>query len=227
MKPRGSLPIDREDTTGESTWELLQLPTWDVWLSHFTTHPKRKVYPAQLDRGNREGAPSGLEHATRERRRSMVAPNKPTTFQPCEFHHQVMCKAKPKVVSRWFDVRRCSRSYSRRWRTVNQSMQRDAIQLRDWNVWLPTWIERDRRPTNPASPCFTAICGLVVGLVSARCHGNCCSIETGYKGAQDSLLSLSRHDLKASPCERSIYLPVEKRWTKFGAVLVLRRWLQL
>ena len=111
----------------------------------------------------------------------MVAPNKPTTFQPCEFHHQVMCKAKPKVVSRWFDVRRCSRSYSRRWRTVNQSMQRDAIQLRDWNVWLPTWIERDRRPTNLASPCFTAICGLVVGPVPARCHSNCCSIETGTK----------------------------------------------
>ena len=184
-------------------------------------------YHAQLDIANQEGAPSGLEHATRERRRSMVAPNKPTTFQPCEFHHQVMCKAKLKVVSRWFNVSRGSRTYSRRWRTVNQSVQQDATQLRVRDVWLPMWIERVKRPASPASSCITAICGLIVGPAPARCLSNGCRMETWYKGAQDSLLSLSRHDHKASPCERSIYPPVEKRWTKFGAVLVRRRWLQL
>ena len=157
----------------------------------------------------------------------MVAPNKPTTFQPCEVHHHVMCKAKLKVVSRWFNVRRGSRTYSRRWRTVNQSMQRDATQSCVLEVWLPMCLERVKRPANPASPCIRAIRGLAVGPVPARCLSNCCIIETRYKGAQDSLLYLSRHDLKASPCERSIYLPVEKRWTKFGAVLVLRRCLQL
>ena len=157
----------------------------------------------------------------------MVAPNKPTTFQPCEFHHQVMCKAKPKVVSRWFDVRRDSRTYSRRWRTVNQSRQRDATQFCVWEVWLSMWIERVKRPANPASPCITAIRGLVVGPVPARCLSNCCSIEKWYIGAQDSLLSPSRHDVKASLCERSIYPLVDKRWTKCGAVLVRRRWLQL
>ena len=152
---------------------------------------------------------------------------KPTTFQLRVFHHHAMCKAKMKAISRWFNVRGGPRTHPRRWRTVNQLMQRDAIQLRDWDVWLPTWIERDKCPANPAPSCITAICVLVVGPVPARCLSNCCSIETWYKGAQDSLLYLSRHDLKASPCERSIYLPVEKRWTKFGAVLVLRRWLQL
>ena len=157
----------------------------------------------------------------------MVAPNKPTIFQPCEVHHQVMYKAKLKVVSRWFNVSRGSRTYSRRWRTVNQSRQRDATQSCVWEVWLLMCIERAKSPANPASPCNTAIRGLAVGPVPARCLSNCCRIETRYKGAQDSLLYLSRHDLKASPCERSIYLPVEKRWTKFGAVLVLRRWLQL
>ena len=157
----------------------------------------------------------------------MVAPNKPTTFQPCEFHHQVMCKAKLKVVSRWVNVGRGSRTYSRRWRTVNQLTQRDATQPRVWDVWSPMWIERVKRPANPASPCITVICGLVVGPVPARCLSNCCRIETRYKGAQDSLLSLSRHDVKASLCKRSIYPPVDKRWTKFGAVLVQRRWLQL
>ena len=216
-----------DDIAGESTWELLQLPlTWDVWLSHISIQTKRNAYSAQKDRNNREGAPSGLEHVTRERRRSSVAHDKPTTFQPRGFHHQVSCNAKLKV-SRWFNVRRGSRTYSRRWRTVNQSRQRDATQFCVWEVWLSMWIERVKRPANPASPCITAIRGHVVGPFRALCLSNCCSIETWYKGAQDPLLYLSRHDLKVSPCERSIYLPVEKRWTKFGAVLVLRRWLQL
>ena len=70
-----------DDIAGESTWELLQLPlTWDVWLSHTTIQTKRNAYSAQKDRNNREGAPSGLEHVTRERRRSSVAHDKPTTF---------------------------------------------------------------------------------------------------------------------------------------------------
>ena len=172
-----------DDIAGESTWELLQLPlTWDVWLSHISIQTKRNAYSAQKDRTNREGAPSGLEHVTRERRRSSVAHDKPTTFQPRGFHHQVTCNAKL-MVSRWFNVRRGSRTYPRRWRTVNQSMQRDAIQPRDRDVWLPTWIERDKRPANPTPSYITAICGLVVGLIPARCLSNCCSIETWYKGA--------------------------------------------
>ena len=93
----------------------------------------------------------------------------------------------------------------------------------------------------PVGKCWTKF-GSILVLSHCQCHclsiiawfegaqdpvAPTISIEASCKGAQDSLLYLSRHDLKASPCERSIYLPVEKRWTKFGAVLVLRRWLQL
>ena len=57
----------------------------------------------------------------------MEAPNKPTTFQLRVFHHQLMCKAKLKVISRWFNVRCGSRTHSRRWRTVNQSATNPII----------------------------------------------------------------------------------------------------
>ena len=114
-------------------------------------------------------------------------------FQPRVFHHQVMCKAKLKMISRQFNVRCGSRTHSRRWRTVNQSA------------------------TNP----------IIHRNPRARCNSSATSIEACCGGAQVSLLSLSRHNFKASLCEWSIYLTVDKRWTKFGAVLVGRRWLQL
>ena len=45
----------------------------------------------------------------------VVPPDKPTTFQLSRFHHyEVMCKAKRKIIKRWFDVRCGHSAYPRR-----------------------------------------------------------------------------------------------------------------
>ena len=107
----------------------------------------------------------------------MVAPDKLTTFQQCVFHHQVMWKAKLKVISRWFKVRCGSRAHSRRWQILNQTVRVEAIseliaveqqwvetkKLLPWDVWLCRDLEL-------------------------------CNLESYLQGSQEFVLFLRKHN---------------------------------
>ena len=80
-----------------------------------------------------------------------VPPDKPTTFQRCEFHHYgVMCKAKRKVINGWSVVRSGQNALLNIWRTVKQRTTKPFCLKVKWalhvllqiQLWLQCPLQR-------------------------------------------------------------------------------------
>ena len=163
--------------------EGIQLQVWDVWL-----HP-------EMGRNIREKEPIYLTSVL-----SGVLSCNQTANGATE--HAVRRKIAPDgQIARQPLRTRCA---------ADQLIEREDYKCEEEEENRCQGVGRDDWPANhPVLSCDTALYGLVVRFVPARCHGKCCSFDAWCEVAQDPVLLLSRQNLNTGSslvprCNRAI-----------------------